>query len=192
MKKVLTIIFSLLLIVFLLAELFVMPVIDLTNKGDRKTLNIVYAEEILEVEHSISYIIPFGKDYYYLGIDDNYDAYIIHAPKKWDEKNFSETGDNSVEITALAKKISDYKISSEISSTIGTLDADFPLGASSCLELTYIRDAIMQIVSGILLLILTIIGCTEYKKRAELPPLATKIYAVAAFFTIILVLISIR
>lgn len=192
MKKALTITFSILLIIFLLAMLFVMPVIDLTNKEDRKTLNIVYAEEILEVEHSISYIIPFGKDYYYLGIDDNYDAYLIHAPKKWDEKNFSETSDNSVEITALAKKISDYKISNEINSTIGNLDVSFPLGTSSCLELTYVRDSIMEIISGILLILLTIIGFANYKKRDELPPLATKIYAVAAIFTLTLTLISIR
>lgn len=192
MKKVLQIIFALLFIVFLFVELLVMPVIDLTNKNDRQTLNIVYAEEILEVEHSISYIIPFGKDYYYLGIDDNFDAYIIHGPKKWDEKNFSETADNSLEITALAKKISDYKVSNEINSTIAVLDADFPLGSSNCLELLYVRNSIMKIVSGVLLLILAIIGFANYKKRTELPPLAVKIYVVAAMITLILLLFSIR
>lgn len=192
MKKTLKTIFVLLFIVCLFAMLIVMPVIDLTNKEDRQTLNIVHAEEILEVEHSISYIIPFGKDYYYVGIDDNYDAYLIHGPKKWDEKNFSETSDNSVEITALAKKISDYKISDEINSTIGVLDASFPLGTLNCLELQYVRNSIMKIVSGVLLMLLAIIGFKNYKKRSELPPLATKIYAVAAIFTLTLTLISIR
>ncbi len=192
MKKTVTIIFSILLVAFLLAMLFVMPVIDLTNKEDRKTVNIVYAEEILEVEHTISYIIPFGKDHYYVGIDDNNNAYIIHAPKKWDEKNFSDTADNSVEITALAKKISDYKVSDEINSTIGVLDANFPLGSSTSLELSYVRDSIMNIVCGVLLILLTIFGCKNYKKKDEIPPLAIKIYAAAAVFTLVLTLICIR
>ena len=127
MKKTLTIIFSILLLVFLFAMMFVMPIVDLTNRNDLQTVKLVYAEEILEVEHSISYIIPFGKDHYYLGIDDEDNAYIIHGPKKWDEKNFSDSDDNSVKITALAKKISDYKISNVLDSSVGVEDA-FPAG----------------------------------------------------------------
>ncbi|MCM1529672.1 MAG: hypothetical protein NC093_06700 [Alistipes sp.] len=178
--------------IFLFTMLFVVPVADLANKDDLKTVKLVYAEEILEVEHSISYIIPFGKDHYYLGIDDEDNAYIIHGPKKWAEKNFSDSDDNSVKITALAKKISDYEIEDELNSSVGVMRTHFPLGISTSLELTYVKDAVMRIISGVLLIALTIVGFKSYKKRDELPPIAVKIYVVAVIVTLILTLMSIR
>lgn len=192
MKKILKILFVVLFIGFLFAELLVLPIIDITNKDDRKTLNIVYATEVLEVEHSINYIIPFGKDYYYVGIDEDYNAYLIHAPKKWAENNFPDNAENTLEITALQKKISDYDTSKELYSIASQQEEfTFPLGYSECLELTYIKDSVMKIVSGILALILTVVGIANYKKRSELPPVAVKIYALAVGLTIILMLIVI-
>lgn len=192
MKKILKILFAVLFIGFLFAELLVFPIIDITNKDDRKTLNIVYATEILEVEHSINYIIPFGKDYYYVGIDEDYNAYLIHAPKKWAENNFPDNSENMLEITALQKKISDYDISKELYSIASQQEElTFPLGYSECLELTYIKDAVMKIISGILALILALLGISNYKKRSELPPVAVKIYAFAVVFTMIFMLVAI-
>ena len=192
MKKFLKILFALFFIGFLFAELLVLPIIDITNKDDRKTLNIVYATEILEVEHSINYIIPFGKDYYYVGIDEDYNAYLIHAPKKWAENNFTDSSDNMLEITALKKKISDYDISKELYSIVSEQEEFiFPLGYSECLELTYIKDAVMKIISGFLIAILAVVGIANYKKRLELPRIAVKIYAVVVIFTMILMLIAI-
>ena len=192
MKKFLKILFALFFIGFLFAELLVLPIIDITNKDDRKTLNIVYATEILEVEHSINYIIPFGKDYYYVGIDEDYNAYLIHAPKKWAENNFTDSSDNVLEITALKKKISDYDISKELYSIVSEQEEfTFPLGYSECLELTYIKDAVMKIISGFLIAILAVVGIANYKKRLELPRIAVKIYAVVVIFTMILMLIAI-
>ena len=169
MKKFLKILFALIFIVFLFSELLVMPIIDITNKNDRKILNIIYAKEILEVEHSVNYIIPFGKDYYYIGIDEDYNAYLIHAPKKWAENNFTEL--------------------SQIASQQEELT--FPLGYSECLELTYIKDAVMKIVSGILTLILAVVGIANYKKKSELPRIAVNIYVIMAIITITLMLIAI-
>lgn len=192
MKKFLKILFVLFFIGFLFAELLVLPIIDIKNKDDRKTLNIVYATEILEIEHSINYIIPFGKDYYYVGIDEDYNAYIIHAPKKWAENNFTDSYDNMIEITALKKKISDYDISKELYSIVSEQEEfTFPLGYSECLELTYIKDAVMKIISGLLITILAVVGIANYKKRSELPRIAVKIYAVVVIFTMILMLIAI-
>lgn len=192
MKKFLKILFVLFFIVFLFAELLVLPIIDIINKDDRKTLNIVYATEILEIEHSINYIIPFGKDYYYVGIDEDYNAYIIHAPKKWAENNFTDSYDNMIEITTLKKKISDYDISKELYSIVSEQEEfTFPLGYSECLELTYIKDAVMKIISGLLITILAVVGIANYKKRSELPRIAIKIYVAALALTIILILIAI-
>ncbi|MDE6775101.1 MAG: hypothetical protein K2J37_02160 [Ruminococcus sp.] len=192
MKKILRILFILVFIGFIFAELFIFPVIDLTNKDDRKTLNIIYASEILEVEHSINYLIPFGKDYYYVGIDENDDAYLIHAPKKWAEKNFSEDSENILEITALSKEISDYEIERELYSRVNQIEElTFPLGSSQCLELTYVRDSIMKIATGLFALILTLIGILNSKRIHKLSQIAVKIYAGAVLICIVLLLIAI-
>ncbi|MCM1229123.1 MAG: hypothetical protein NC489_03230 [Ruminococcus flavefaciens] len=191
MKKFLKILFALLFVGFLFAELLVLPIIDIANKDDRKTLSIVYAVKILEVEHSVNYIIPFGKDYYYLGFDEDDNAYLIHAPKKWAD-NFSDSFDNTLEITALQKKISDYDISRELYSIAGSQEElTFPLGYSECLDLNYIKDAVMKIISGILALALAVIGIANYKKRAEIPSVARKIYALAIALTMLLMLVAI-
>ena len=192
MKKFLKILFALIFIVFLFSELLVMPIIDITNKNDRKILNIIYAKEILEVEHSVNYIIPFGKDYYYIGIDEDYNAYLIHAPKKWAENNFTDDSETMLEITALQKRISDYDISKELSQIASQQEElTFPLGYSECLELTYIKDAVIKIVSGILTLILAVVGIANYKKKSELPRIAVNIYVIMAIITITLMLIAI-
>ena len=195
MKKFLKILFSIVFVAFIFAELFVFPVIDLTNKDDRKTLNIIYASEILEVEHSINYLIPFGTDYYYIGIAENYDAYLIHAPKKWAEKNFPEHSENTLEITALSKKISDYEISNELYSRVNEVkeieDFNFPLGSSQCLELKYIRDSVMKIATGLFAMILVVIGFLIFKKIHELPRIAVKIYSVAVLVCLVILLIAI-
>lgn len=189
MKKILKILFAVVFIIFLFAELLVLPVIDITNKDDRKTLNIVYATEILEVEHSINYIIPFGKDHYYVGIDEDYNAYLIHAPKKWAENNFTDSSDNVLEITALKKKISDYDISKELSSILSQQqELDFPFGYLECLELTYVKDAVMKIISGLLITVLAVVGVVNYKRRSELPSIAVKIYVAVLALTMMLML----
>lgn len=192
MKKILKVLFVVLFIGFLFAELLVLPIIDITNKDDRKTLNIVYAVKVLEIEHSINYIIPFGKDYYYVGFDEDDNAYMIHAPKKWAENNFADGSDNVLEITALQKKVSDYDISKELYSIASQQEElTFPLGYSECLELTYIKDAVMKILSGILVLILAIVGIANYKKRSELPPVVLKVYVVAIGLSMLLMLVAI-
>lgn len=192
MKKILKILFVVVFIGFVFAELFIFSIIDITNKDNRKTLNIVYAAEILEVEHSINYLIPFGKDYYYVGIDENDDAYLIHAPKKWAEKNFSEDSENILEITALSKEISDYDISRELYSRVNQIEElTFPLGSSRCLELTYVRDSIMKIAVGLFAVILAVIGFANSKKVRELPRIAVNIYAGAVLICLVLLLITI-
>lgn len=197
MKKFLKNFLVVLVVGLFMGYTIVSSIIDLTNKKDRHTLNMVDAFEILEVEHSINGLIPYGKDHYYIGMDDKDDIYLIKAPKNWDTKNFSsnETNGKTVKITALAKRISDYEISRELDSQLRSMELTsfkMPLGSSMSLNLTYVRDSIMKLASGILLIVLVLAGFVARKKDLQVPPVVVKVYAVLFLVCLILLLISLR
>lgn len=55
------------------------------------TVNIVSASKpVCEIKHSMSYVIPTGKEYYFFAITDDYKLLTIRAEKDWFEKNFNE------------------------------------------------------------------------------------------------------
>ncbi|MDE6730336.1 MAG: hypothetical protein K2J71_06125 [Oscillospiraceae bacterium] len=194
-KNILRTILVAIVIVLLSGYLAVTAVMDLTNKQDLQTVNLVFGTEFLEIEHSINGLIPIGTDYYYLGIDEDYNAYTILAGKHWEEENFSDFDPDSedykiVEITGLVKKISDYDVSREIQSTAEEELADmfFPLGATQCLELNYIKDAWMRLLAGVLLLIISIVGFAARKLEIQTPKIATIIFSVVLILEMILLL----
>lgn len=192
-KKILRVVLVAIVIILTVGYLTVTAVQDLTNKKDLHTVNLVFGTELLELEHSINGLIPIGTDYYYLGIDENYEAYTIHAGKNWAEENFSDFDPDAedykvIPFTGLVKKISDYDVSKEIQSTAEELeDITFPLGATQCLELTYIKDAWMKLLSGILLLILSVVGFVVHKLEMQVPKAATVIYGI--FLTLDMILL---
>lgn len=196
-KKILRNVFLVVLIAFCAGYLIVTGVQDLTNKDDLHTVSLVYGTEFLELEHSINGLIPIGTDYYYLGFDENYNSYIILAPKKWAEKNFSDFNpdaeiDTIIEITGLVKEISDYDVSKEIQSMTAELEnMQFPLGTTQCLELSYIKDACMKLFSGILLLILSVTGFIIYKLKIKVPKIVSIIYSIVLLLDLILLIIAI-
>ncbi|MDE6087357.1 MAG: hypothetical protein K2G25_03130, partial [Oscillospiraceae bacterium] len=184
MKKVLRTVLVAIVILLLCGCLAVTAVQDLTNKKDLHTVHLVFGTEFLELEHSINGLIPIGTDYYYLGIDEDYNAYTIRAEKNWAEENFSDFDPDAeeyttVEFTGLVKEISDYDVSKEIQSTAAELEEmEFPLGATQCLELSYIKDAWMKLLAGILLLIVSIVGYAAHKLEIQVPKIASVIYGV--------------
>ncbi|MDE5884529.1 MAG: hypothetical protein K2H29_05555 [Oscillospiraceae bacterium] len=194
MKKILRTILVAIVILLLSGYLAVTAVQDLTNKKDLHTVHLVFGTEFLELEHSINGLIPIGTDYYYLGIDEDYNAYTIRAGKNWKEENFSNFDPDAeeyttVEITGLVKEISDYDVSKEIQSTAAELEEmEFPLGVTQCLELTYIKDAWMKLLAGILLLIVSIVGYAAHKLEIQVPKIASVIYGVVLLLEMILLL----
>ncbi|MDE5769700.1 MAG: hypothetical protein K2H82_09985 [Oscillospiraceae bacterium] len=194
MKKILRTILVAIVILLLSGYLAVTAVQDLTNKKDLHTVHLVFGTEFLELEHSINGLIPIGTDYYYLGIDEDYNAYTIRAGKNWEEENFSNFDPDAeeyttIEITGLVKEISDYDVSKEIQSTAAELEEmEFPLGATQCLELTYIKDAWMKLLAGILLLIVSIVGYAAHKLEIQVPKIASVIYGVVLLLEMILLL----
>ena len=179
-SKILIVFFVVLYIGFFL----VTGISDLTNKEDLHSVNIDMAFEAFEVEHSISGLIPIGKDYYYVGMDtDAMEYYVIHAPKKWLEENFNDSAQSleagGLNITALSKEL-DYEIATEMSSAAQQLgNAVFPYGASNCLELSYKSDAILKLVT-LALTILVALATLWYSKLPE-KGIGGKILAVALF-----------
>ena len=169
MKKKLSNVFGILVLVGLFMYFLISAIMDLTNKKDLHTINLAGAFEILEVEHAINGLIPIGSDHYYIGIEEgSYDAYIIKASKRWFKNNFDfdymAKDAGGVQITALAGKVHDGKICRELQSRTAQIEKlNYPLGTEYCLNKGYKVNAIMKlfIVSFV---ILTIIAANIFSK----------------------------
>lgn len=200
MKEKINNIFMVMLFVAVFGYVLISGILDLTNRKDLHTIRIDYGFEVLEVQHSINGLIPYGKDHYYIGIDGStYNAYIIRAPKDWAERNFgemtSENGtisfDTSNQITGLSKKISNYKISRKISSQISTMEGmTFPLGTDCFLELSYARKAWAKILSISLIILLVFIGFLIFKKKIKIHPNLVIVYFIVIVISLFLVFIA--
>lgn len=198
MKKKLGNAAALLFFVGILIYLLITAVSDLTNKKDLHTINLAGAFEVLEIEHSINGLIPVGTDYYYIGIEEeSYDAYIIKASPKWLEKHFDsnhmakEAG--GIRITALADKVSDYKISRELHSRAVQIEElmeglNYPLGTAYCLNMGYKTGAVLKLIVVVLCVALTITGIYFVKNKSLVSSLFGKCWLVALIITLILMM----
>ena len=169
MKKKLSSVFGILVLVGLFMYFLVTAIMDLTNKKDLHTINLAGAFEILEVEHAINGLIPIGTDHYYIGIEEgSYDAYIIKASKRWFKNNFDSDylakDADGIQITALADKVHDGKICRELQSRTAQIEElNYPLGTEYCLNKGYKVNAIMKLFI-VLFVILTIIAAIALRK----------------------------
>jgi len=178
---------------------FVMSIMDLTNKDDVHKVKIDGAAQILVVENSINGIIPTGKDYYYIGMnEDSGEIYTIHAGKNWLEKNFDSEGmakGNGVSVKGLAKSAGDYEVRDEIASRINELskegDLSFALMAGDVLEINYVRDSIIRLIAGTLLIALIILGFAATKRKEAFPAWFGKAVAVVTVLAMVFVIVVI-
>lgn len=171
---------------------------DLTNERDLHTINIDVAFNVLEMKHTINYIIPTGTDYYYIGlVEETGEAYLIHAPKNWLEKNFDKDfmaiNPEGVTITALNKEVSSSKTARELYSRANQLDGlRFPLGKESCLELSYKITAILKLVLAVLIIFLWIFGVKIVKDKDVINKKYVIIYTIILFAALVLLLTVLR
>jgi hypothetical protein len=176
---------------------FVMSIIDLTNKKDVNNVSITEAYELLVVENSINGLIPTGKDYYYLGYcEDNQKQYVIHGGKNWLETNFETTGiaknENGISIHALAKRAGDYDIEKELESRKSQIeDIDSALGFGMVLELDYIRNAILRILAGVIMLAVIVCGIFLKNAKKSIPIAGRRIFLVVAVISLVFALSTI-
>jgi len=199
-KKLQTVVLTIFVIV-VIAFLAITGIKDLTNKDDLYTVRIDAGAEILAVEHSINGLIPIGTDHYYWGVnEETRKGYVILAPKNWGNDTFDEDGytidSMGVEITGLAKKITDHDILSEITDVLDQVDESieltYPAGRTSSLDLNYKKNAYMRLVSAALMLLLSIVGVVYRNKVDEINPKLTKIYLVVLIVAMILMIVAIR
>lgn len=185
-----------LLAVIFIAFFFVMSIMDLTNKDDVHETKIDAAGQLLVVENSINGIIPTGKDYYYIGInEDEGSFYIIHAGKNWLKKNFDSEGfakGNGVSVKGLAKSAEDYEVRHELVNRTNELEGlSFALQAGNVLEINYVRDSIIRIIAGVLLTVLTIVGIIATKRKEAFPDWFGKAVAVVTVLAMVFVIVVI-
>ena len=192
MRKGFKIFLGAIFVIALMAYLLIIPIVNLTDKENTHTVTINGAGELIVVEHSINGLIPMGKDYYYIGINEkNAEAYVIKAPKKWLEKNFNSEHMAleavGLEITALAKKL-DYEVEREVYSTLTSLEGvTYPITASYYLDTGYMANIITRLALFAVLLFLVISFLVILKKGT--PSVFSKILGIIALVWMIVMLV---
>lgn len=182
---------------FLIYQL-VSGIADLANRKDLHTVRLSSAVEVLQVEHSINWLIPTGTDYYYIGVAvDSEDAYLIHAPRNWLKKNFDSNlmavTPGGVKITALAKKISDYKVADELYARAMQIEwAEYPLGTGYCLEVSYRLMAFLKLALFALSLGLFLSGVYLVRNKNTINKKFMILFIGASCAALVLMLIVIR
>lgn len=190
MKKIFLILMCLMFIGYLL----VTGIYDLVNTKDRHTVNVDGCVEILEIEHSINGLIPVGKDHYYLGVDeDSKSACIIKASKGWYKRHFNDQGKSNtpggLDMTVLAKKVSDFDVSRELLSRVNQIEGvDFSVSPEYALEIDYKIRAIGKLTLLALGVILTIIVIKISGAGTEVSGMTKKIILVIMIVFLILLL----
>ena len=158
--------------------------------------NVLEYENIFEFPHDISISLDYGNNTdvqkalcKYID-DNNYNAYLIKAPKKWLENNFDINGQaaGGMQITGLVKKISDFQTSREIENRLMQLDGvALPYGAN-CINLDYKGRAILKLVAAVLAIVVVITGLIIYKDRDDVNRTYAKIWVVGLMVTLVLLL----
>lgn len=180
-----------------MAYLAITAVMDLTNTADVHTPVISSATEFLEIEHSINGLIPIGKDYYYLGYDEENDSiYVIRGPKNWGAKNFTDDAmsinPGGLKVSALAKRISDFQTRDNIRLNLSEVpDEVFPVGKDACLDLNYKLNAILKLVD-FALFIFVIVGFLKIRKMEDKSSPLAKVVFVAFMVALALMLVVLR
>lgn len=197
MKEKLKNAFLVLLFVSLVAYLSITSILNLTNKKDLRTVNLAEAFDILEVKHSINGLIPLGTDHYYVGIemeDESFNAYIIKASKDWLDTHF-DSGNmakdaGGFEFTTLAYKVTDYKVTRELSSRAAQIrGVNYPLGTEYCLDINYKMMAALRLLVAVLCVILAVTGIYVVRNKGTINPIFGKCWGVGILITAVLLLL---
>ena len=67
-----------------------------------------------------------------------------------------------------------------------------PLSSSMCLNISYVKDSVLKLVSGILLIALALAAIIARRKNIQVSGIVVKIYAALFMVCLILMLISLR
>ncbi len=174
--------------------MLVTGIADLVNKKDIYTIRVDQCVEFFTIEHSISGLIPVGKDHYYLGINnETLDAAIIKASKGWYTKRFGADGKSvepgGLEITCLAKKPGDFEVQKELEAGAAQLEGlNMIIPAGYSLETDYMFNAISKLVLLGAAVILVIGGIKISRANGEIRGPIVKVYLVVCIVFLVLLL----
>lgn len=166
MKTYMSRFFLILIGIGLVLYLFITGAADLVNTDARYTLDVDEACNILTVEHSINGLIPIGKDYYYVAVNnESGNAYVVHASKNWIKKTF--IGKDNVQITGLFKKENDSDIDRELNRETNQFAKFTFTHGAKCLEVNYAVNAVFRILCGLLTIVVGVMGKLVIDKMNE-------------------------
>ncbi|MCR5418258.1 MAG: hypothetical protein K6E84_05020 [Lachnospiraceae bacterium] len=183
--------FLILIVVMVVGYLLVTALLDLTNKKDIYTVHADEGAQVLEVEHSINGLIPVGKDYYYVVVDDaTMQACIVKASKRWFNKNFDENGmavsPGGVTITSLAKNIDDFDVRDEIERRASSIEGvSFAVSPDNSLVLSYKQDAVEKLLVLLMTAAMAFGVMKIAKREEEVPAIVRKLCLVAVILYLV-------
>lgn len=194
-NKFLSVVLCIILVAAFIGVFFVTSILDLTNTKDVQTATIDRVEPLMVLNHSINGIIPTGKDYYYVGIDESQGKiYALHVEKNWRADYFDSTGaaiGNGVSVKGLSKRPNDFEAEQGIAqkiSMIANAEAGngyvLALEPYKVIETNYVKDSLLKIIAGMLLLLVGVFMSIIKKRDIDLP--AGVIRALIVPFLIIL------
>lgn len=119
---------------------------------------VLASKEYVSIKHTISGLIPFGTEHYYLAYSPDMKSIIsIRAPKNWD-KDFTDDYINTIQKRerGMIREL-DYKVKQDLLTITQSLsEQDLQIESQLYLDLTVNKLCYMQIFTGIMLALCSI------------------------------------
>lgn len=116
---------------------------DAAQQGDVCEFTAIFADEVLEMKHSINFI-PTGKEHYYLAVsDDGLVRFLVRAKPSWIDKRFGDRGfseDGGVKIKGNVVRV-EYEMIKEINELNTRLIQEGIVTSGGALSTNYYIDA---------------------------------------------------
>ena len=196
-------IFAILVIIICMVYFF-WDIGDLFNTEDRHKVSVVYSSEALIVTHKLFFIIPTGKDHYFMAYDEdesgNLTGYVIKASEEWYEENFNPGSGfakdlKGVEIDSLSKsypvryymEVQEFAMDfqNKLIDSGSDVIVNYPYGLDHCFVIEYKTMAIQKLVMLVLNIGLLIFGMIIIKKKAMISPVLLRIFGVIVIADVI-------
>lgn len=125
------------------------------------------------------------------------EAYLIKASKRWMnggfDYNYKAIEPSKTQITGLAKEVTDYQTSSELSDRLSQLEGvNFPLGTLNCLSINYKRIAILKLIDVVMFIFVVISGVYIFNNKDNIRPLYLKIWILGMMAPLVILIGIIR
>ena len=127
---------------------------DRAKRGDVIEYRVIYAKEVFEIKHMLFGVIPTYSEHFYVTLnEDGINQLVIRADEQWFSENFTADGLAKVPVivSGLIKSAGSKKglNLNSVSSQLGDIGH---IATGQYVDASYVSEATLKIVSGILLL----------------------------------------